>query len=135
MTTKKNIVLILISLFTLATHAQSSQAAPTWIESLEIGDSYDIEITSIGCFGGSRQNVTFIKEGDTISAQLQDKIIQLNEADYQTIIAFENELRNMSMGGCTTVDTYVLSFNGQKFQTSDGTCSWHGYRKVMALFD
>jgi len=139
MTAKKYLFIILISLLTVSTYSQaggkSNGPAIAWIETLENGDSYNIEITSVGCFGGSRQNVTIFKEADLISAQLDDKTVQLSDADYKSIIDFENELRALTMGGCTTVDTYVLEYQGQKFQTSDGTCSWHGYRKIVALFE
>jgi hypothetical protein len=135
---KNRFTFVLITLVSLMCYSQSPEDSGkpiNWIESLENGDSYDIEITSLGCFGGSRQNVTLLKKADHISAQLQEKTIQLTDTDYQTIVNFENELRSLQMGGCTTIDTYVIRFRGQKFQTSDGTCSWHGYRKIVALFE
>jgi len=47
------------------------------------------------------------------------------------LIDFEHQLRALKIGGCTTVDTYVLRYQAESFRTSDGTCNWHGYRKII----
>ena len=111
-----------------------SEPQPTMIESLQDGESYSIEITSIGCFNGSRQTILIAKEADVFTASLKDSSILLTDSDIQTIKAFEIQLRALQIGGCTTVDTYVLRFGNETFQTSDGTCSWRGYRKLIELF-
>lgn len=110
------------------------ESQPTMIESLQDGESYSIEITSIGCFNGSRQTVLISREGDMLTASLQDASKILTDSDIETIKTFEIQLRALEIGGCTTVDTYVLRFGNQTFQTSDGTCSWHGYRSLIELF-
>jgi len=114
--------------------SENHNASPTLVEILQNGESYSIEITSVGCFGGSRQTLTVSREADVISAQLQENTKELSDADIQTFIDFEHQLRALQIGGCTTVDTYVLRFQGESFRTSDGTCSWHGYRKIMNIF-
>lgn len=111
-----------------------SEPQPTLIELLEEGESFSIEITSIGCFNGTRQTLIVSKEADVYTASLKDSSKLLTPSDIQTIKSFEIELRELQMGGCTTVDTYVLRFGNETFRTSDGTCSWHGYRKLIALF-
>lgn len=146
MKTKTNFILILFCVFTLTrlfalTHKTSGQTnyrlyepELTLIESLQNGESFSIEITSIGCFNGSRQTVFISKEEDTLTASLNNVSKLLTDMDIETLKSFELQLKSLKMGGCTTVDTYVLRFGNQKFQTSDGTCSWHGYRKLLAIF-
>ena len=146
MKTKTNLILVLFCIFSVAhifVFAQKSSEQkdlrlrdpePTLIESLQNGESFSIEITSIGCFNGSRQTVFISKEEDTVTASLNDVSKLLTDTDIETLKSFELQLQSLKMGGCTTIDTYVLRFGNQTFQTSDGTCSWHGYRKLLAIF-
>ena len=110
---------------------ETQEAYPTIIESLQNGESYSIEITSIGCFNGTRQTVEVSKEADVLTASFQDISKILTEKDIKVFISFELQLRGLKMGGCTTVDTYVLRFGNDTFQTSDGTCSWNGGKKLL----
>jgi len=126
---------ILCTFFSFSqTPPENQNTSPTLIELLQNGESYSIEITSIGCFNGSRQTMTISKEADIISAHLNDNSIELSTIQIQTFIDFEQELRNLKMGGCTTVDTYVLRYHNETFRTSDGTCSWHGYKPLLKIF-
>lgn len=110
------------------------ETEPTIIETIQDGESFSIEITSIGCFNGTRQTVVVSREADIYTAQFQDQIKVLSENDFNAFKRFEVQLRNLNMGGCTTVDTYVLNFGNQRWQTSDGTCSWNGGRKLLKVF-
>ncbi len=112
----------------------SGEPELTLIESLENGESFSIEITSIGCFHGKRQTILISKETNVVTASWGAISKLLTDEDIQTFKSFEIELRKLKMGGCSTVDTYVLRFGNQMFQTSDGTCSWHGYRPLIELF-
>ena len=107
---------------------------PTLIESLLDGESFSIEITSVGCFSGTRQTVIISKENGVLTGSLQDSSITLTDSDIQKFKTFELQLRSLQVGGCTTVDTYVLRYGNDTFQTSDGTCSWHGYRPIIKIF-
>jgi len=139
----KNYLLYLLCTFSVVTSVTSSaqlrndsvEDRPSLIEVLQDGESYAIEITSMGCFGGTKLMVTLSKEIDTITAQFQDSTKELTETDILVFIAFEKQLRNLKMGRCTTVDTYVLRSGSETFQTSDGTCNWHGYRQILNVFD
>jgi hypothetical protein len=134
------IVLIGAPLFTFADNYSEKallelrEPQPTMIESLEDGESYSIEITSIGCFNGTRQTVIISKNVDVITASLQDSSKILTSSDIETFRSFEIQLRALERGGCSTVDTYVLRYGNETFKTSDGTCSWHGYRKLLEMF-
>lgn len=101
------------------------------IESLENGESYSIEITSVGCFNGTRQTITISKENDILKASFQDTVKVLSDLDVEAFKTFEFQLQTLEMGGCTTVDTYVVSYRNQTFSTSDGTCSWNGGKKLL----
>jgi len=126
---------ILTAFVTFAqTSSEDQQLSPTLVEIIQNGESFDIEITSIGCFNGSRQTLTISKEANIISAQLQGNTKKLTDLDIQTLIDFEHQLRTLKIGGCTTVDTYVLRYQAESFRTSDGTCNWHGYRKIINIF-
>jgi len=104
---------------------------PTIIELLQNGESYEIEITSVGCFSGSRQTLVISKESDVFTANFQEVDKVLSTDDIEALRIFELQLRSLNMGGCTTVDTYVIRYGNDTFQTSDGTCSWNGGRKLL----
>lgn len=106
----------------------------TLIELLQNGENYSIEITSVGCFHGKRQTVIISKEADVITASLADSSKVLTDTDIETLSRFELQLRALQIGGCTTVDTYVLRYGAETYRTSDGTCSWHGYRDILEIF-
>ena len=111
-----------------------SEPQPTMIELLDDGESYAIQITSLGCFNGRRQTVVITKDADVLTASLHDVSKILTSSDIEIFKSFEIQLRALERGGCSTVDTYVLVYGNERFQTSDGTCSWHGYRKLLEIF-
>ena len=129
-------IFLLGSYYPLIASEKSKAQEPetTIIETLQDGESFSIEITSIGCFNGTRQTVIVSREADLYTAHFQDQIKVLSEDDFNAFKRFEVQLRNLKMGGCSTVDTYVLNFGNRKWQTSDGTCSWNGGRKLLKVF-
>ena len=132
-------LLISVSFLAIANKAKdhnlSYEPALTLIEELQNGESFSIEITSIGCFNGTRQTIQITKKEDIITASLKEKSRVLTTADIEVLKIFEHQLRDLKPGGCSTVDTYVLSFGDSSYHTSDGTCSWHGYRSLLKIFD
>ena len=104
---------------------------PTIIEFLENGESYSIEITSIGCFNGTRRTVVVSKEEDVFTVSFENFTKVLTEDDIQAFINFELQLRSLQIGGCSTIDTYVMRYGSEEFRTSDGTCSWLGGKKLI----
>ncbi len=137
MKAKNYFTILLLSIFT--TYSASafvqieSEQEPTTtiIESLQNGESYSIEITSVGCFGGDRQTILVSKEAGIITASFPDFKKTLNAKEIEAFRTFELQLQALHMGGCSTVDTYVLRYGGETFQTSDGTCSWNGGKKLL----
>ncbi|MFK7814351.1 MAG: hypothetical protein AB8B59_17770 [Maribacter sp.] len=143
MKTKNHIFLILFSIFTLQSvlafdvidtekvHLEKQEPASTIIESLLNGESYSIEITSVGCFNGSRQTIVVSKEADILTASFLEVSKILSEEDMEAFRTFELQLQALKIGGCSTVDTYVIRFGNDTFRTSDGTCSWNGGKKLL----
>ena len=143
MKTKIIITGLLLCFFSTAITFASTQAnsenalfpvqepSPTIIELLQNGESYIIEITSIGCFNGTQQTLIISKKSDVLSVNFSDSLKVLSQNDIKAIINFEQQLRALDIGACTTVDTYVLRFGGETFQTSDGTCNWNGGKKLL----
>lgn len=107
----------------------------TMVESLQHGEHFTIEITSLGCFSGKRQTIHIINDLGVITANLNSLSKVLTTYDIEELIRFELQLRELQIGGCSTVDTYVLSNFKETFVTNDGTCTWQGYKQLLALFE
>ncbi|MDF4204527.1 hypothetical protein PXD56_16240 [Maribacter sp. SA7] len=112
----------------------SIERFPTMTESLRDGEQFTIQISSIGCYHGERQTITVHNNAGVLSARLNEKRKILSLSDINEFIDFEIQLRELKFGGCTTVDTYVLSNTYDSYKVSDSTCSWSGYKKLIALF-
>jgi hypothetical protein len=111
--------------------SENQESTETIIESLQNGEEYSIEITSIGCFHGNRETIVISKESDVFTVQYQDFSKILSTEDIEAFIRFELQLKALQIGGCTTIDTYVIRYKGEEFRTSDGTCSWLGGKKLL----
>jgi hypothetical protein len=147
MLSKNYLRLFLLFLFILASNFDLMGSTPikkdslqqkqliTMVESLQHGEQFTIEITSVGCFSGKRQTIQIINETGIITAKLNSSSKVLTTLDIEELIRFEHQLRNLQIGGCSTVDKYVLSNVNETFVTNDGTCSWQGYKQLLALFE
>jgi len=143
MKAKNYLVTLVLSIFTIYSASafintdtekvfiEKQEPVTTIIESLENGESYSIEITSVGCFNGSRRTVTVSKEADLLRVSFQDFSKVLTDSDIEAFKTFEIQLRALKTGGCSTVDTYVIRYGSDTFRTSDGTCSWNGGKKLL----
>ncbi|WP_324025707.1 hypothetical protein QSV08_00620 [Maribacter sp. BPC-D8] len=143
---KKQLWLFLFSIFILTTsfkvdhsivtadNTYSSERMPTMVEMLQHGEHYTIQITSIGCFHGKRQTITILNKEGILTASLNNKRKILSPSDVNELIHFELQLREIPLGACTTIDTYSISNDYETFTTSDGTCSWQGYKSLLAIF-
>lgn len=133
-------IFILTSSFTLSDskaieeYKYSVERFPTMVESLQHGEHFTIQIKSIGCFHNERQTITIINNEGILTAHFNNKRKLLSPSDITELINFELQLRDLQLGGCTTVDTYVLANNYESFKFSDSTCRWSGYKKLMAMF-
>lgn len=147
MTSKKHLSLFFLSLFLLTANYNIYGAIsfkknkipierlPTMVETLQHGDHFSIKITSVGCFSGKQQTIRINNNNGVLKASLNSSTIILTEANVNELIRFELQLRELQIGGCTTVDTYVLNNAYETYKTSDGTCSWLGYKQLIAMFE
>lgn len=103
-------------------------------ECLQHGEQFTIEITSLGYFG-KRQTIHIINDLGLITANLNSSSKVLTTYDIEELIRFELQLRDLQIGGCSTVDKFVLSNFNETFVTNDGTYSWQGYKQLLALFE
>lgn len=102
-----------------------------FIDLLQDGEKFKIEIISLGCFNGSKQTLTIYREATGYTVNYQETIKALSATEISAIRDFEMQLQSLTMGGCSTVDTYKISYGGNSIQVSDGTCSFNGGRKLM----
>ena len=102
-----------------------------FIDLLQDGENFKIEIISLGCFSGSKQTLTIFREANSYTVNFQETIKALSTAEIRAIRDFEWQLQSLAIGGCSTVDTYKLVYGGDSIQVSDGTCSFNGGRKLM----
>ncbi|WP_282051027.1 hypothetical protein [Maribacter aquivivus] len=143
---KNHLWLFLFSIFILTTsfskedfkrtenYTYTTKRLPTMVESLQHGEHYTIQITSIGCFHGKRQTITVLNKEGILTASLNNKRKILSPSNVNELIHFELQLREIPLGGCTTIDTYSISNDYETFTISDGTCSWQGYKSLLAIF-
>ena len=143
---KNHLWLFLFSIFILTTsfskedfertenYKYITKRLPTMVESLQHGEHYTIQITSIGCFHGKRQTITVLNKEGILTASLNNKRKILSPSNVNELIHFELQLREIPLGGCTTIDTYSISNDYETFTISDGTCSWQGYKSLLAIF-
>lgn len=107
----------------------------TFIDMLEVGESYSIQMTSSGCFHGyndilsvSRDQQGYIMHWDTLTER------RLSLKDLDRMRRFEIELDHMSEGGCTTTDTYSILYGRRKRVIVDGHCRWNGWSYLRSEF-
>jgi len=96
------------------------------IDKLKSQESYSIDITSLGCFHSAKDRIIIKRIKDEYRLTLGEKEKLLGDEEIEIIRRFEEELYHMESFGCTTVDTYVLKFNGSEIKISDGSCDWNG---------
>lgn len=96
------------------------------IDRLQIGESYSIEINSLGCFHHSREKLLIKRTSKQYILKYKGKKRVLNENKLQAIRNFEFELNYMDTKGCTTEDTYHLKYKDHELNITDGSCSWNG---------
>ena len=102
-----------------------------FIDLLREGESYQIELVSLGCFNGSKQTLEIFREIDGYAVQFGDTIKELGTFEINAIRDFELNLQALTLGGCSTVDTYTLAYGAAIVKVTDGTCSFNGGRELM----
>jgi len=96
------------------------------IDRLEDGESYSIQISSVGCFHSSAESYIIDRKSDKYYLNYLDKTKRLNKDAVKAIRNFELELNYMDTFGCTSSDTYTLVYKQHKVKITDGSCDWNG---------
>jgi len=99
----------------------------SFIDQLENGEKYSIEVSSQGCFHSSDEIIIIKRKEDKYYAFFKKTKKLLKKEDIETIRSFEIELNYMESFGCTSTDSYTLKYKGEMIEISDGSCSWSGY--------
>jgi hypothetical protein len=82
-----------------------------------------------------RDSLKISKRGGLFYAIHGSKEKALLEKDLKAIKEFEQQTRLIGGGGCTTVDTYLISYNGRQQEITDESCNWEGFYLLMkAIF-
>ena len=95
------------------------------------GQEFTINIESSGCFHHSIKRLTIKKSENKYYIEYNSKIKQLTEKQIISIKKFENELKKPLTLGCTTTDTYTITYLKQTQKVTDSSCSWHGFYNLM----
>ena len=117
-----------------AVSAQNDSSKETYIpfiDLLQVGEDYEIVIQSVGCFHKKQQSLFIFREVDSFVAILNDSEITLNQTKINTLRKFEKQLKYVSPGGCTTVDTYTLKYGSEQQVYNDDTCSRFFGRELL----
>lgn len=97
------------------------------IDRLMENESYIIHFSSQGCFHSTKSKLTIQKTNDIYTITWDDQLKELSQDDIEALRQFEFELNYMTYGDCTTIDTYIIEYKGEKKQFDDGGCRWNGY--------
>lgn len=102
----------------------------TLVDRLELEDSYEITIRSVGCFHNKQQTIIISREANSHVAILNDSAISLNPKKLEALRKFERQLRYIFPGGCTTIDTYILKYGPEEYIINDDSCT-HSFGKIL----
>ncbi len=97
------------------------------IDRLKDNESYEVLMSSEGCFGGSNETwiIKRVQNVFIISWGLNKKT--LSEPEIDVIRKFEFELNCKHNYACTTADNYRITYNSEIKTIVDGSCHWIGY--------
>ena len=91
------------------------------------GESYSIEIKSLGCFHDSKEMFLIERSGNSYNIISNGTKTPLSKKGVEAIKHFEIELNYMKRLSCTTVDTYIIKYKDRTRRILDGGCYWNGY--------
>lgn len=104
----------------------SKETSKPIIDQLQETDFYTIVISSQGCFHSTKDTLMIKRSKDAYTINWGAKYKTLSPTEIVKIRNFEIELNYMTEAGCTTTDSYIISYNGKSKLINDGSCNWHG---------
>jgi len=90
-----------------------------------------MHLVSIGCFNQTNENIIISRSAEGYHIEYGKKSKKLTPSELTYIRTFESELLKTVEMGCTTVDTYTLTYNNVKVTKTDGSCNWNGKFQLM----
>lgn len=95
-----------------------------------------LEYQSSGCFHSVHYQIRITKDGNSTSAKWSSKdTIQerkLTQAQLDSFNVFAKQLTALTEeGGCTTVDSYILTMDHKRIKKVDGGCKWKGFDNLI----
>jgi hypothetical protein len=96
------------------------------IDQIQENEFYTVIMLSEGCFHSSEDTVIIKRDKNIYTISWAEKSKVLTKADVEAIRHFEMELVNMGGGGCTTSETYTITYNGTTTTNFDRSCRWWG---------
>ncbi len=99
----------------------------TIFDQLQDKEQLHINFTSTGCFHSVKEIMTIEKENDVYYVVFKESRKMLTSIDIKAIQKFEKGLTRAHDYGCTTIDTYLITYDGRQQMISDGGCRWNGY--------
>jgi hypothetical protein len=99
------------------------------IDTLSIGSSYEIIRHSQGCFHNYRDTLKISRKNDGLYVSMKGNEIKLETKLLEKYKIFERELLyEFHLGGCTTVDEYILKTKSfEVLLLNDDSCKWNGF--------
>lgn len=95
-------------------------------------DSVKITWKSQGCFRHLSDSLTIKNENSSYFMRYGKKTSKLTEMQVKKLVKFESKLNSIHQrdGGCTTEETYRMTFNGKIKEIKDSRCNWYGWENL-----
>ncbi|MGH1385302.1 hypothetical protein [Kordia sp.] len=113
---------------------KTSKTIVPFIDTLQDGEQFTIHYSSTGCFHNTKETMTFQRENNTYYVIFNGEKKELDSNFLKKTRTFEKQLARQGNYGCTTVDSYLVTYNNVERIANDGSCSWNGYRRLKKLF-
>ena len=104
----------------------------SFIDSIKIGEQYQIHYSSQGCFHHEEDSIVINRTELGYSTFCENQIFPLTEREIKTIRAFENILFFCNKdAGCTTLDSYSIKYKDfHVLICLDSSCDWNGFSQL-----
>lgn len=128
---------IFICLATFDLHAQNTTKSNTgqqlFIDTLQVGSSYQIIFHSTGCFHNYWDTLSVSRNSKNYFLKYKNQETTLKRKNLERYKQFEQELRFDSHEGlCTKRDQYLIkTHNLEETITMDGSCHWDGFENLL----
>ncbi len=104
-------------------------------DSLQVGEQLILKYHTSGCFHYGSDMFVLERQADHYTMTRDGKTRIMSAEDMQLFSTFENNLRLVKNGGCTTAEDYTISYKDTIYCIVDDTCMIDAYANfINALF-